>query len=290
VQKQDRWWFAGMVVIAANAGGAWSPLGDVTTTMLWIGKQVTAINIILQLFIPSLLVCLVPLLILSWRFRGQTVEKPAASTFYKTTRLERNIIFWSGLLLFFMVPVFKMVTHQPPFMGMLFALGLMWLITSILHFTKDQAQRNSYSVATALQKVDTPSVLFFLGILLAVAALQTQGSLLQLGSYFDRTLQHEYAIGSVLGVLSALIDNVPLVAGAQGMYSLQQYPTDHHFWEFIALTTGTGGSMIIIGSAAGVAVMGLEQLPFGWYLKKIGPLAALGFAAGIACYILMHGW
>jgi Na+/H+ antiporter NhaD/arsenite permease-like protein len=287
--KEDRWWFAGMIVIAANAGGAWSPLGDVTTTMLWIGKQVTAGNIIVKLFLPSLLVCLLPLLLLSWRFKNQRIERPPVKSVSKTTPSERNIVLITGICLFLLVPVFKITTHLPPFMGMLLALGVLWLVVSFLHFSKDQAHKNGYSVANALQKIDTPSILFFMGILLAVAALQAQGHLTQLGAYFNTTLKNDYAIGTVLGAISAVVDNVPLVAGAQGMYSLEQYPTDHNFWELIALTTGTGGSMIIIGSAAGVAVMGLENIPFGWYLKKIGPLAALGFAAGILCYMLMQG-
>jgi Na+/H+ antiporter NhaD/arsenite permease-like protein len=286
--KEDRWWFAGMIVIAANAGGAWSPLGDVTTTMLWIGGQITAGNIILKLILPSLAVCLVPLLLLWYRYRSQQIERPAVTGSSKTTAQERNIIFYTGMLMFILVPVFKITTHLPPFMGMLLALGIMWIITSMVHYRKEDTLKNSYSVASALQKIDSPSILFFMGILLAVAALQSLGLLQQAGQYLNRELGNEYAIGSVLGVLSSIVDNVPLVAAAQGMYSLEQYPPDHNFWEFLALTTGTGGSMIIIGSAAGVAVMGLEDIKFGWYIKKIGWLAALGFVAGILVFLLLN--
>lgn len=285
-EKEDRLWFAGMIVIAANAGGAWSPLGDVTTTMLWIGGQITALNIMKQLILPSLVACILPALIMSWRFRGKKFSIPPlqASTL-KETR-DSNIVLFSGIGFLFFVPVFKTVTHLPPFMGMLLALGLMWLIISIIHKNKSPEYVEKFTVARALQRIDTPSILFFLGILLAVSALQSYGILKVAAVALTNILGNDYLIGIALGLLSSLVDNVPLVAAAQGMYDLSIYPTDHPFWVFLALTTGTGGSAIIIGSAAGVAVMGIEQINFTWYLKKISWLALIGFAVGILVFLL----
>ena len=283
--REDRLWFAGMIVIAANAGGAWSPLGDVTTTMLWIGGQITALNIMAQLILPSIAVCLIPAWLISRRFKGQQFEimsTPASSSYEKR---DGKIILLTGVGLLLFVPVFKTVTHLPPFMGMLLALGLMWVITTFMHKNKHPSEVTKLTVAGALQKVDTPSILFFLGILLAVAALQSIGMLGTLATYMSATLKNDFVIGTALGLLSALVDNVPLVAASQGMYSLTTYPTDHPFWEFLALTTGTGGSAIIIGSAAGVAVMGIEHIDFMWYLKKISWLALVGFAAGILVFL-----
>ncbi|MDE3249794.1 MAG: sodium:proton antiporter NhaD [Bacteroidota bacterium] len=285
-QKEDRLWFAGMIVIAANAGGAWSPLGDVTTTMLWIGGQITALNIMKELILPSIVVCLLPALIVSYRFRGQRFAAVPKSTCTAREKKEGKIILFSGVGFLVFVPAFKTLTHLPPFMGILLALGFMWLITTIVHKGKDIQTLERYTVARALQKVDTPSILFFLGILLAVAALQSFGLLKELAALLSVTLKNDYTIGTSLGLLSAIVDNVPLVAAAQGMYSLSDYPTDHHFWEFLALTTGTGGSAIIIGSAAGVAVMGIERIRFMWYLKKISVLALVGFVGGIAIFLL----
>lgn len=286
--KEDKLWFAGMIVIAANAGGAWSPLGDVTTTMLWIGGQITAFNIIKQLLLPSLVVCIIPALLIAKRFAGQTlVLKPLAATTPKEKR-EGSVMLFAGLGFLVFVPAFKTITHLPPFMGMMLALGCMWIITTLLHKQKDTELAEKYTVARALQRIDSSSILFFLGILLAVAALQSVGILTQLATFLSTHLQNDYLIGITLGVLSAIVDNVPLVAASQGMYDLTTYPTDHFFWEFLALTTGTGGSMIIIGSAAGVAVMGIEKIDFMWYLKKIGWLALLGFAGGVAVFILQH--
>lgn len=285
-KKSDKLWFAGMVVISANAGGAWSPLGDVTTTMLWIGKQITAFNIIKQLFLPSVLVAAIPAAIVAYRFKGKTItESPQLKRTEKEKR-DGRIVLFSGVGLLVFVPVFKTVTHLPPFMGMLLALGLMWIITTVIHKSKEPEIAEKYTVAKALQKVDTPSILFFLGILLAVSALQSAGYLKELALSLTQTLKNDYLIATALGLLSALVDNVPLVAASQGMFDLATYPTDHPFWEMLALTTGTGGSAIIIGSAAGVAVMGIEQVDFMWYLKKISWLALIGFAAGIAVYLL----
>jgi len=287
-EKEDRLWFGGMIIIAANAGGAWSPLGDVTTTMLWIGKQITAMNIIKQLILPSLAACIIPALFVAWRFRGKKIEAIPASVCSDKEKKDGKIILFCGIGFLIFVPVFKMLTHLPPFMGMLLALGLMGVITTIVHKNKDQEIAERFTVARALQKIDTPSILFFLGILLAVTALQSFGMLKELAIFLNSTFKNNYLIGTALGLLSAIVDNVPLVAATQGMYDLNTYPTDHYFWEFLALTTGTGGSVVIIGSAAGVAVMGIEQIDFMWYLKKIGWLALIGFGAGIAVFILQH--
>jgi Na+/H+ antiporter NhaD/arsenite permease-like protein len=284
-EKEDRLWFAGMIIIAANAGGAWSPLGDVTTTMLWIGGQVTALNIMKQLILPSLVACIVPALFISYRFRGKKITAMPVSTCTEKEKKDGRAILFAGVGLLLFVPAFKTVTHLPPFMGMLLALGIMWVITTIIHKDKDSEVLERFTVARALQKIDTPSILFFLGILLAVSALQSFGILKQLATFLSATLKNEYLIGTALGLLSAIVDNVPLVAASQGMYDLSTYPTDHPFWEFLALTTGTGGSAVIIGTAAGVAVMGIEQVNFMWYLKKIGWLALLGFAGGILVFL-----
>lgn len=285
-EKEDRLWFAGMIVIAANAGGAWSPLGDVTTTMLWIGGQITALNIMKQLILPSIVVCIVPAMIVSFRYRGKKIVTMPVTESTSLEKKEGKVILLAGIGFLVFVPVFKTLTHLPPFMGMLLALGFMWVITTFLHKSKDAEHAARYTVARALQKVDTPSILFFLGILLAVSALQSYGILKDLATFLSGTLKNDYLIGIALGLLSAVVDNVPLVAASQGMYDLKTYPTDHFFWEFLALTTGTGGSALIIGTAAGVAVMGIEQINFMWYLKKIGWLALLGFVAGILVFIL----
>lgn len=284
--KEDRLWFAGMIVIAANAGGAWSPLGDVTTTMLWIGGQITALNIMKELILPSIAVCVIPALLIAYRFRGKKVDAIVLPVRNSKEKRDGKIILLSGVGFLIFVPVFKTITHLPPFMGMLLALGFMWVITTVIHKDKDGELAHKYTVSKALQKVDTPSVLFFLGILLAVAALQSTGILKEMATQLNTSLKNDYLIGSSLGLLSAVVDNVPLVAASQGMYDLSTYPTDHHFWEFLALTTGTGGSAIIIGSAAGVAIMGIEKIDFMWYLKRISWLALMGFAAGILVFLL----
>jgi Na+/H+ antiporter NhaD/arsenite permease-like protein len=287
-EKEDRQWFAAIIIIAANFGGSWSPLGDVTTTMLWIGKQVTALNIIKTLFLPSLAGCLLPVLIVARRFKGTQLTILPQSPASTAEKKEGKIVLAAGLGFLIFVPAFKTITHLPPFMGMLLALGLMWVIITVIHKNKDDEYKEKFTVARALQKIDTPSILFFLGILLAVAALQSSGILKHLATTLSVTFKNDYIIGTVLGLLSAVVDNVPLVAATQGMYDLQTYPTDHSFWEFIALTTGSGGSALIIGSAAGVAVMGIEQINFMWYLKKISWIALIGFAVAIGVFLLQH--
>ncbi len=285
-EKEDRLWFAGMIVIAANAGGVWSPLGDVSTTMLWIGGQITAINIMKQLFLPALVAGALPALIMSVRFSGKQFIVAPKTIFTNKEIRDSNIVLVAGIGFLLFVPVFKTLTHLPPFMGMMLALGLMWLINSIIHKNKHCEYAEKYTVARALQRIDTPSILFFLGILLAVSALQSYGILKVVAVALSTYLKNDYLIGIALGLLSSVVDNVPLVAAAQGMYDLNTYPTDHPFWEFLALTTGTGGSAIIIGSAAGVAVMGIEQINFMWYLKKISWLALAGFAGGVIVFLL----
>ena len=279
--------FAGLTVVAANAGGAWSPMGDVTTTMLWIGGQVTALNIIKMLILPSLVCVAAPLLILSRKIKG-SVEPPQrlASGTTDTTPLERKIVFALGLGILMFVPVFKTLTHLPPFMGMLLGLGVMWIATELLHSGKDEVEKGSRSVVHALRKIDSPSILFFLGILLAVAVLQSTGLLAGMAAWLERTVGNITVICLLIGFLSAVVDNVPLVAAAQGMYSLEQFHADHYFWEFLAYCAGTGGSALIIGSAAGVAAMGMEMIDFFWYLKRITLWAVIGYLAGAAAYVL----
>jgi len=287
--REDRLLLVGMVVIAANAGGAWSPLGDVTTTMLWIGGQITALNIVKMLFLPSLVCLLVPLLLLSRKMKGK-VQKPVLENHnhLSTTLFERNSVFGLGIGALLFVPIFKTVTHLPPYMGMLLGLGAMWVLTELIHSSKDEVEKGPRSVNHALRKIDTPSILFFLGILVAVTALESVGTLHHLAEWLDHTVGNITAIGVLIGFLSAIVDNVPLVAAAQGMYDLNTYPPDSFFWELIAYCAGTGGSTLIIGSAAGVAAMGMDNINFFWYLKRISFLAAVGYLAGVAVYVVQH--
>ena len=288
-EREDRLLFVGMVIIAANAGGAWSPIGDVTTTMLWIGGQITAFNIIIQLILPSLVCLLVPLCILSVKLKG-SVTRPEVvnnqSQYPELSKKQQTIVFFSGVLILILVPVFKTLTHLPPYMGILIGLGILWVITEIMHGNKPEREKHNLSVSHALRKVDSPSILFFLGILLSIAALQSTGILSTVAEWMSSKIGNENIIAISFGLLSSIVDNVPLVAAAQGMYSLDQYPTDHSFWEFLAYTTGTGGSALIIGSAAGVAAMGMEKIDFFWYLKRISLLALVGYFTGTLVYIL----
>src|SRR6187401_451384 len=286
--KEQRLFFIGMTVIAANAGGAWSPLGDVTTTMLWIGGQITALNIMKELFIPSVVCLLIPLILISFRMKGTVQSDQELRTENLKSAFHRNFVFFLGVGILIFVPVFKTLTHLPPFMAILLGLGLMWIITEILHSTSDTADKDVLTVVYALRKIDTPSILFFLGILISISALQVTGQLSQLATWLSDTIKNDTAIVTAIGLLSAIVDNVPLVAASQGMYSLDQYPTDHFFWEFLAYCSGTGGSILIIGSAAGVAAMGMEKIQFGWYLKKIAWLAIIGYLAGAGVFLLQH--
>ncbi|PAV47854.1 sodium:proton antiporter [Pseudomonas sp. HAR-UPW-AIA-41] len=305
--QRERWFYAGMVVIAANAGGAWSPIGDVTTTMLWIGHQISATGIIGALFLPSLVCLLVPLLALSLTMRGE-FERPEelqseAERRDPTTPFERNLVFALGLGALLFVPVFKSITHLPPYMGILFGLGVLWVVTEWLHRSKNEEDKHPLSVVGVLRRIDTPSVLFFLGILLAVSSLATAGHLTQVASALKESLGNVYTINIAIGLLSSVVDNVPLVAGAMKMYPLvtpealagagdqagwlSHFVADGVFWELLAFCAGTGGSCLIIGSAAGVAAMGMEKIDFLWYLKKISLLALLGYLAGAATYIAL---
>lgn len=287
---QDRLFFIGIVVIAANAGGAWTPIGDVTTTMLWIGGQITTANIMMKIFLPSLVCLAVPLIFLSFQLRG-AVERPEIGEEQDKPELSashQSIIFFSGVLMLILVPVFKTFTHLPPYLGMLGGLGILWVITEVMHGKKAEIEKHPFSVVQALRKIDTSSILFFFGILISIAALESSGILAEVAKWMTNTISNLNIIVISLGLLSAVVDNVPLVAAAQGMYDMSQYPTDHYFWEFLAYTVGTGGSVLIIGSAAGVAAMGMEKVNFFWYLKKISLLALMGYFAGAAIYILQH--
>lgn len=287
---EDRLLFIGVVVIAANAGGAWSPIGDVTTTMLWIGGQITAGNIIVTLFLPSLICLIIPLLVVSLKMKG-AVTRPVRQESSKVSELssrQQYTVLGTGLLILLLVPVFKTVTHLPPYMGIIIGLGILWIITEIMHGDKDEREKGILSVSHALRKIDTPSILFFLGILLAVASLQSTGILTSVAGKMSDAIPNENIIIMATGLLSSIVDNVPLVAGVQGMYDLNQYPTDDPFWEFLAYATGTGGSVLIIGSAAGVAAMGMEKINFFWYLKRISFLALLGFFSGAGVYLLQQ--
>lgn len=287
---EDRMRYAGMVIIAANAGGAWSPIGDITTTMLWVGGQITSGNIMLKLFIPALVSLLIPMAWMSFKMKGNYLRPKEIQDSKKnpTSAIERNIVFFTGTGVLLFVPVFKTLTHLPPFMGILLGLAILWTVTELIHKKKNEEEKSIYSVAGALQRVDTQSVLFFLGILLAIAALESNGILEQLAHRLDIAIGNINLITLAIGLSSAVIDNVPLVAAAQGMYPLNIFPTDHTFWEFLAYCAGTGGSILIIGSAAGIAVMGIERIKFIWYLKKISFPALLGYFAGALVYILFQ--
>lgn len=288
--RQDLWLFAGILIIAANAGGAWSPIGDVTTIMLWIGGQVTAMNIITETFLPSLVCLLVPLIIISFRMKGDitNVEKDLHSNELEISRSDKLTVFVVGIACLLFVPVFKTVTHLPPFMGILFGLGIIWTLTELMHRNKDNDDKKSLTIAGVIRKIDTPSILFFLGILIAVGSLQSAGHLTDMAVYLDENLNNVYAVNASIGVLSSIVDNVPLVAGAIGMYPLEVYPQDNMFWELLAYCAGTGGSILIIGSAAGVAIMGILKIDFMWYVKNISLLALAGYVAGILTYMVLN--
>jgi len=285
--RDDRLLFTGVTVIAANAGGVWSPMGDVTTTMLWIGGQISVLPTIVALIIPSLVCSIVPVLAVSLRLQG-VVEAPAGkpSESLTSSMFERNAVFWLGLGVLLFVPVFKTITHLPPFMGMLFGLGIMWVVTELIHSEKGEAEKGVLSVNHAIRKIDTPSILFFLGILLAISALQSTGVLTSVATWLESKVGDVVVLGLIIGLLSAVLDNVPLVAAVQGMYSLADYPMDDFFWQFLAYTSGTGGSALIVGSAAGVAAMGLEKINFFWYVRTISFLAVVGYFSGAAVFVI----
>ena len=287
-EREDRLFFAGIIVIAANAGGAWSPIGDVTTTMLWIGGQVTALGIMKSLFLPSVVAALIPLAITAWLLRGQVVNAPAqrTDTVSKSAAVEGKLMFTLGLGILVLVPVFKTVTGLPPFMGVLLGLGLLWLVGDLLHKSKVEEDKAHLTLAHAMSRIDLSSLTFFIGILLSVAVLEHTHILSDLAGWLNENVGRLDLIVLLIGFASAVVDNVPLVAASMGMYSLTDYPPDSFIWEFIAFCAGTGGSMLIIGSAAGVAAMGLEKINFFWYVKRISGLALAGYLAGALVYVV----
>jgi len=287
---RDRLFFAGIVVISANAGGAWSPIGDVTTTMLWIGGQITAYKVVSGLILPSLVCMIIPLIISTFILKGEIERNPGPNQKLARQLPEKHqkIILFSGIGVLVSVPAFKTITGLPPYMGILLGLGIIWVITEILHGSIEHEEKKSLSVMSALQKIDTSTILFFLGILIAVSALQSTGILSSFAHKMSESIGNDSIIVITIGLLSSVVDNVPLVAATQGMYDLVQYPTDNFFWEFLAYCTGTGGSALIIGSAAGVAAMGMEKINFFWYLKKITWLALIGYFSGAVFYIIQE--
>jgi Na+/H+ antiporter NhaD/arsenite permease-like protein len=289
-ERDDRWLVCGMVVIAANAGGAWSPIGDVTTTMLWIGGRVTSAAIIAKLFLPSLVNMLVPLAAIAWGVRGRPVIAPELSadgplSSGDTTRFERNLMLVLGLAVLLAVPAFKAMTGLPPFLGILFGLGIVWTVGDIVHRGKEPAGRR-VTIADALTRIDMITIVFLIGILLAVATLEHAGVLAALADWLNAEVGRLDLIVLAFGLLSAVIDNVPMVAAAMGMYDVGTHPPDSFLWEFMAYCAGTGGSILIIGSAAGVAVMGAEKIEFMWYLRRFGGLALAGYFAGALIYLM----
>lgn len=290
-KHEDRLFFAGIIVIAANSGGAWSPIGDVTTTMLWIGGQVTSLAIIQGVLLPAVVSLLVPLALTAYHLRGRDVVAPArtdADHGLHTTVFERNLMFFMGLGVLVSVPVFKTITHLPPFMGILFGLGILWLVGDLVHRRKEEGSKQHLTLVHALSRIDMSSIVFFTGILLSVATLEHASILHSLAQWLDQTIGRLDVIVMTIGLASAIVDNVPLVAASMGMYSLEHYPSDHFLWEFLAYCAGTGGSILIIGSAAGIAAMGIEKIHFFWYLRNIGGLALLGYASGAGVYLMQY--
>lgn len=287
-EPKMRMFFAGMIVIAANAGGAWTPIGDVTTTMLWIGGQITAVSIMKTLLIPSIVCMLAPLMFLTFTLKGDLGRSEAPSVENGQTIKGGKLMLFAGVGALIAVPVFKTYTHLPPYVGVLAGLGVLWVISELIHPDLDESEKKHYTAAGALARIDVPSILFFLGILLAVGALESMLTLQHFAAYLADTIGDNRIIITLIGLLSAVVDNVPLVAASMGMYSMEMYPVDHMIWEFLAYCAGTGGSVLIIGSAAGVAVMGMEKIDFIWYLKKVSLLALIGYFAGAATYLLLQ--
>lgn len=289
-EKHDRWFFGGMVILAANSGGAWSPIGDVTTIMLWIAGNISTGVVITQCIVPSLISMIVPLIVLSFIEKGEideTKRQQQTPVTVDIPKWRRNLIFWMGIGALVFVPVFKTLTHLKPYMGIMLGLSILWITTEIID-RKSSEKIARLSITNVLTRIDLPSILFFLGILLAVAGLQSAGHLSMLAGGMDTAFNSNYyLIDIVIGALSSIVDNVPLVAGVMGMYDLTAFPPDSMLWVFLSYCAGTGGSLLIIGSAAGVAVMGMEKIDFIWYLKHITPYALLGYLAGAGAFILM---
>ena len=290
-KHDDRLFFAGIIVIAANAGGAWTPIGDVTTTMLWIGGQITTLSIMKSLFIASMANLIVPLAVTSYVLGARPVVSPQRKSgkgLRPASAFHRNLMFFLGLGILVTVPVFKTLTNLPPFLGILFGLGILWMVGDLLHRNKSHEDKERLTLVRALTRIDMASIVFFIGILLAVAALDHTHILSSLAKWLDQTIGRQDVIVMIIGLVSAIVDNVPLVASSMGMYSLAQYPPDSFLWEFVAYCAGTGGSILIIGSAAGVAAMGLEKINFFWYVRKISWLALIGYFAGALLYIVQY--
>lgn len=287
IQKgEDRLLMGGAIVIAANAGGAWTPIGDVTTTMLWIGNQLSSFSILRDLFIPSLICFIVASVMIGFSLKGNFAEELPAGSNEELEPMGKSI-FWIGIACLIAVPIFKGLTGLPPFMGIIFGMGIMWLITDIVH--RKYQDREHLRVPHVMTRIDTTGVLFFLGILLTIDALESAGILTNLASWMDHTLSNTNIIAVLIGLVSAVVDNVPLVAATMGMYELTRFPTDSTFWQMVAYCAGTGGSILVIGSAAGVAFMGLEKVEFFWYFRRVGIPALVGYFVGIGAYLLIHG-
>ncbi|NOT73571.1 MAG: sodium:proton antiporter NhaD [Cyclobacteriaceae bacterium] len=285
--RERRLLFAGMIIIAANAGGAWSPIGDITTTMLWIGGQISPVAIIKSLLIPSIVSLLVPVIFLSFTLKG-TISNSEVTEKNDSDSRGGKIMLLVGVGALVFVPVFKTLTHLPPYVGILLGLGVLWIVSEMINPHLDEDERKKYSAGNALSRIDTCSVLFFFGILLAVGALESMQTLHHFAEYLEHMIGDKKVIITLIGVFSSIIDNVPLVAACMGMYSVEAYPMDHMIWEYLAYCAGTGGSLLVIGSAAGVAVMGMEKMDFIWYFRKITFLALLGYAAGAAMFLIMN--
>ena len=293
--RKERWLYAGMVILAANAGGAWSPIGDVTTIMLWIGGQVTTVNIMVKTIIASLVCMVVPVLIVGATLKGDIQRPEEASGGLEVPSHLRKLILFMGIGALIFVPIFKTITHLPPYLGMLFGLAVLWMTTEIISRKYEKEGHKLPTAVSTLEHIDTPTILFFLGILMAVSCLKVSGILGSLAGALNGAFGVEapgfFFIDLIIGILSSVVDNVPLVAAAMGMYDISGanviFDVNHPFWEFLAYCAGTGGSLLIIGSAAGVAVMGMEKIDFIWYLKKITLLALAGYIAGALVFIAM---
>lgn len=283
--QKERWILGAMVVIAANAGGAWTPIGDVTTTMLWINGNITTLKVMQSLFLPSFVSLCVALLLLGRGMEGNYPQLVARAHEEKVEPGAR-LVFFCGLGALIFVPIFKALTGMPPFMGMLIGLGVLWLLTDVIH--APHASREHLRIPYILTRIDTSGVLFFLGILLCISALDSAGLLRQLAQYLDQHIANLPLIATFIGLISAVIDNVPLVAATMGMYDLATYPVDSQLWQMIAYCAGTGGSILIVGSAAGVALMGLEKVDFLWYLKRVSLVALVSYLSGMGFFLLQQ--
>jgi Na+/H+ antiporter NhaD/arsenite permease-like protein len=283
--KKEKLFLGAVVVIAANAGGAWTPIGDITTTMLWINGNITTLNVMKALFLPSFAALIVALLLVDKQFKG-SYSNLVAKAHEDIVEPGARLIFFAGLSALIAVPVLKSTINLPPFMGILVSLGILWAITDYLHEGKDNRQH--LRIPHILTRIDTSGVLFFLGILLCISALEVAGLLQIFANFLDSTVKDSTLIGIIIGLISAIVDNVPLVAAGMAMYSIDIYPVDSFFWQLLAYCAGTGGSILIIGSAAGVALMSLEKIYFMWYLKKVSWIALVSYFSGVAVYILQE--